>query len=109
MNDPDLPLTDSSETEDELEEPTEADLAEALTPEGAEKSAEETSEPPRDSGTALAPVSSLQLYLTEIRKYPYLSKEEELELFHQYRVLGSRDAAAVALQLVAVAGADQHA
>ena len=93
MNDPDLPLQDSSETEDELEEPTEVDLAEGPTPGEGQTSAEEKPEPPPDSGTALVPVSSLQLYLTEVRKYPYLSKEEELELFHQYRVLGSREAA----------------
>ena len=43
--------------------------------------------------TAVVPVTALQQYLAEIRLYPYLSKEEELRLFHEYRVQGSRDAA----------------
>ncbi|MGE3154521.1 MAG: RNA polymerase sigma factor RpoD/SigA [Nitrospiraceae bacterium] len=93
MNDPDLPLQDSPETVDEADEPTEADLAESPIPDETRPAAEDTLEPARESDTSLAPVSSLQLYLTEVRRYPYLSKEEELELFHQYRVLGSRDAA----------------
>lgn len=43
--------------------------------------------------TTLVPASSLSQYLTEIRRYPYLSKEEELTLFHEYLTLGNRDAA----------------
>jgi RNA polymerase sigma-32 factor len=31
--------------------------------------------------------------LAEVRRYPFLSKEEELRLFHEYKVLGSREAA----------------
>ncbi len=42
---------------------------------------------------AVAPVTGLQQYLAEIRRYPYLSKEEELLLFHEYHVQGSREAA----------------
>jgi RNA polymerase sigma-32 factor len=41
----------------------------------------------------IVPVTALQQYLAEVRLYPYLSKEEELRLFHEYRVQGNRDAA----------------
>jgi RNA polymerase sigma-32 factor len=43
--------------------------------------------------TAVVPVTALQQYLAEVRRYPYLSKEEELSLFHEYRTHGNRDAA----------------
>ena len=43
--------------------------------------------------TAVVPVTALQQYLAEIRRHPYLSKEEELQLFEEYRTHGSRDAA----------------
>ena len=43
--------------------------------------------------TAVAPVTGLQQYLAEVRRYPYLSKEEELLLFHEYQTQGSREAA----------------
>ena len=35
--------------------------------------------------TAVVPVTALQQYLAEVRLHPYLSKEEELRLFHEYR------------------------
>jgi len=41
----------------------------------------------------VVPVTTLQRYLAEVRRYPYLSKEEELRLFHEYQVQGSREAA----------------
>jgi RNA polymerase sigma-32 factor len=41
----------------------------------------------------VAPVTTLQQYLAEVRRYPYLSKEEELRLFHEYQTQGSREAA----------------
>ena len=43
--------------------------------------------------TAVVPVTALQQYLAEIRRHPYLSKEEELRLFEEYRTHGSREAA----------------
>jgi RNA polymerase sigma-32 factor len=43
--------------------------------------------------TAVVPVTALQQYLAEVRLHPYLSKEEELRLFHEYRTNGDRDAA----------------
>lgn len=42
---------------------------------------------------AVVPVTALQQYLAEVRRYPYLSKEEELQLFNEYRTHGSREAA----------------
>src|SRR5688572_28858088 len=41
----------------------------------------------------VAPVTTLQQYLAEVRRYPYLSKEEELRLFHESQTQGSREAA----------------
>jgi len=46
-----------------------------------------------DSSKAVAPVTTLQRYLAEVRRYPFLSKEEELALFHEYRTTDSREAA----------------
>ena len=43
--------------------------------------------------TAVVPVTALQQYLAEIRRYPYLSKEEELRLFQEYHAHGNREAA----------------
>jgi len=43
--------------------------------------------------TAVLPVTTLQQYLAEVRRYPFLSKEEELRLFDEYKVQGSREAA----------------
>ncbi len=43
--------------------------------------------------TAVVPVTALQQYLAEVRRHPYLSKEEELRLFQEYRTHGSREAA----------------
>jgi RNA polymerase sigma-32 factor len=43
--------------------------------------------------TAVVPTTALQQYLAEVRRYPYLSKEEELRLFHEYHTQGSREAA----------------
>ncbi len=49
--------------------------------------------PTSDPSMAVAPVTTLQRYLAEIRRYPFLSKEEELQLFHEYQTQGSREAA----------------
>jgi len=43
--------------------------------------------------TAVVPVTALQQYLAEVRRHPFLSKEEELRLFEEYRTHGSREAA----------------
>jgi RNA polymerase sigma-32 factor len=42
---------------------------------------------------ALAPSDPLRRYLAEVRKYPFLSKEEELQLIHDFQETGNRDAA----------------
>src|SRR5580765_7787025 len=47
----------------------------------------------RTDQTAVVPVTALQQYLAEVRLHPYLSKEEELRLFQEYRTQGNRDAA----------------
>lgn len=46
-----------------------------------------------DRGRALTPFDPLQRYLTEIRRYPLLSREEEKELGIRYREHGDLDAA----------------
>jgi RNA polymerase sigma-32 factor len=46
-----------------------------------------------EAATAVTPVTTLQRYLAEVRRYPFLSKEEELALFHEYRTTDSREAA----------------
>jgi RNA polymerase sigma-32 factor len=43
--------------------------------------------------TALTPTTTLSRYLAEVRRYPFLSKEEELQLFHEYQTLGTRESA----------------
>ena len=43
--------------------------------------------------TDLVPSTALDRYLVEVRRYPFLSKEEEVQLFHEYRVTGSQGAA----------------
>jgi RNA polymerase sigma-32 factor len=49
---------------------------------------------PHDTNdTTLVPYDPLQRYLAEVRKYPFLSKEEELRLFHDYQTTGNRESA----------------
>lgn len=43
--------------------------------------------------SALVPSTTLDRYLVEIRRYPFLSKEEEIRLFYEYQQLGQREAA----------------
>lgn len=45
-----------------------------------------------DTGS-LVPGTALNRYLAEIRRYPFLTKEEEIQLFHEYQTQGSREAA----------------
>jgi RNA polymerase sigma-32 factor len=85
---------DSRETED-----LENLLVESDEPEAAEKPPHAPAPQPDDGKldaetfTAVVPVTALQRYLAEVRRYPFLSKEEELRLFHEYQVQGSREAA----------------
>ncbi|MBX3329857.1 MAG: RNA polymerase factor sigma-32 [Nitrospira sp.] len=73
-------------------EPSQTDLNEF--PAGAELSpVPELETGPRSDTTAVVPVTALQQYLAEVRRYPYLSKEEELQLFQEYLTHGSREAA----------------
>ncbi|KPK21210.1 MAG: RNA polymerase subunit sigma-70 [Nitrospira bacterium SG8_3] len=57
---------------------------------------EDKSESEATGGTGsndLIPSTTLSRYLAEVRRYPFLSKEEELQLFHEYQQLGTREAA----------------
>jgi RNA polymerase sigma-32 factor len=85
------------ETDMQLGEPEDAEPSQTDT-NGFSASAELSPAPehetgPRSDTTAVVPVTALQQYLAEVRRYPYLSKEEELQLFQEYRTHGSREAA----------------
>lgn len=85
------------ETEPLLDEPEDADPSQVDSNEiaaGIELSpAPEQETSARPDTTAVVPVTALQQYLAEIRRYPYLSKEEELQLFQEYQTHGNREAA----------------
>jgi RNA polymerase sigma-32 factor len=78
--------------EPEIVEPSDEDLTEAETVTALPDRPEPEGKTQSDSHDVV-PVTALQQYLAEVRLYPYLSKEEELRLFHEYRVQGNRDAA----------------
>ncbi len=87
-----LDETDTEPNEFEDAAPSQAEPSEI--PASAELSpAPEHDTSPRADTTAVVPVTALQQYLAEVRRYPYLSKEEELQLFQEYRTHGSREAA----------------
>jgi RNA polymerase sigma-32 factor len=46
----------------------------------------------QESSTAVVPTTTLQRYLAEVRRYPFISREEELRLFREFQE-GNRDAA----------------
>ena len=71
-------------------EPTDEEVTEAHDAADQQASKEPVEAP---LSTSLVPVTTIQQYLTEIRRYPYLTKEEELRLFEEYQQRGSRDAA----------------
>ena len=78
--------------EPEVLDPSDEEIAEiGPPPEASRPIAQEN--PYTAESTAVVPVTALQQYLAEVRLHPYLSKEEELRLFHEYKVQGSRDAA----------------
>jgi RNA polymerase sigma-32 factor len=76
----------------DISEPTDEEVTEQETPSDSDAPPAPELIPASDS-TSLIPVTALQQYLSEIRRYPYLSKEEELQLFRQYQLHGDRDAA----------------
>lgn len=79
------PITDSEEADLTLESEEDSELPGGASPKADEK--------PSELSTALVPTTTLQRYLVEVRRYPFLSKDEELRLFHEYQVKGNRDAA----------------
>jgi RNA polymerase sigma-32 factor len=84
---------DETETDDELEPTPESD--------GVGPSAYDAQSLPilpdgvdgAGLSTAVVPVTTLQHYLAEVRRYPFLTKEEELRLFHEHQTQGNREAA----------------
>jgi RNA polymerase sigma-32 factor len=83
---------DEDPIEPEILDPPDDEVVElAPLPERAEQSKSDDRE--KTDSTAVVPVTALQQYLAEVRRYPFLSKEEELQLFHEYRTHGNREAA----------------
>lgn len=78
--------------EPEVLDPSEEEIAEIGPPPEVPPFAPLENPHPTES-TAVVPVTALQQYLAEVRLHPYLTKEEELRLFHEYKVQGNRDAA----------------
>jgi len=71
----------------------EMDVAEAIVEE-VDESAFAIPEPAVEHpDTALVPYDPLQRYLAEVRRYPFLTKEEELHLFHDFQTTGNRESA----------------
>ena len=84
-------LQDSWDTDELPNKPVVADTAGH--PHDASVLPETTDEGEPERTTAIAPFTALQQYLAEVRRYPFLTKEEELRLFEEYRRRGSRQAA----------------
>jgi len=89
-------MAKSGKDEDEQEELLEPDVVELSEEEARDLPLPEKEAPPtdgRDGSTAVVPVTALQQYLAEVRRHPYLSKEEELRLFEEYQTHGNREPA----------------
>jgi len=84
---------DEEPLEPEVLEPSEEEIAEISPPPESSHGATPGNDAQAPDITAVAPVTALQQYLAEVRRYPYLTKEEELRLFHEYRNNGDREAA----------------
>jgi len=87
LDETDTQPDEPEESEPSQTEPNEIPASTELSP------APEHETSPRADTTAVVPVTALQQYLAEVRRYPYLSKEEELQLFQEYQTHGSREAA----------------
>ncbi len=88
---PHTPHDDEPDTDDEPSSPVTPDLAGTLIDETSERPSDEPAA--TDPSRAVTPVTTLQRYLAEVRRYPFLSKEEELALFRDYQSTDSREAA----------------
>ena len=88
-------VVDSAEINKESDMPE----VELLPAQGDQEEPQEEEKKSEDVGTwdavsaALVPTTTLSRYLAEVRRYPFLTKEEELQLFHEYQQLGNREAA----------------
>ncbi|NGZ08568.1 MAG: sigma-70 family RNA polymerase sigma factor [Nitrospira sp. LK70] len=87
LDETNLQLEEPEDGEPSQTDPHELPISAELSP------APEQETVPRSDTTAVVPFTALQQYLAEVRRYPYLSKEEELQLFQEYQTHGSREAA----------------
>lgn len=93
---PQLDEQDLSSPEEDLPPPIDAEFSVKLDDEEdlVPKAVDPAPAPSTQAeATDLVPTTALSRYLVEVRRYPFLSKAEELQLFHEYRVKGNREAA----------------
>ena len=79
------PQSDEDLSEDAVDPDNLEPTDEEVTEEHATAESLTTKETGDTLSTSLVPVTTIQQYLTELRRYPYLSKEEELRLFEEYQ------------------------
>jgi RNA polymerase sigma-32 factor len=90
-------VSDSTDTVDELDSRADDILSVDISHDEEQPKPEESQT--KDAATwdalstALSPTTTLSRYLAEVRRYPFLTKEEELQLFKEYQQLGTREAA----------------
>ena len=76
--------------EEEISPPVEAELLfdpeEKADHSGDVAESVDDSQSEQSERTDLVPTTALDRYLVEVRRYPFLSKEEEVQLFHEYRM-----------------------
>ncbi len=92
----------TSDSSDSIEEFIETDESASIDILPMQENESEANEEDQDStkaattweslSRALTPTTTLSRYLAEVRRYPFLTKEEEIQLFHEYQ-LGTREAA----------------
>jgi RNA polymerase sigma-32 factor len=86
------PLESDGELLNEESGTEEAASPEVLADGAVSEDTEEGGQQAKYSPTAVLPVTSLQRYMAEVRRYPFISKEEEVRLFREYKE-GNREAA----------------
>ena len=82
------PIETADETVEEMDAPAAEASGEAVLLDEAEEP-----DPAEGASGALVPFDALQSYLSEIRRYPLLTREEEHELAVQYKQFGDIEAA----------------
>ena len=87
-----MPVYPPIEVVEESDPPAQDMTAEAVLLDEVEE-VEDDAEQAEESSSALVPFDALQRYLSEIRRYPVLTREEEHDLAVQYKQFGDVEAA----------------